>query len=105
MAKSPKRAAALRAQPGYITLRRLSFTHMFSEPVASRPWSMPSTAQWRLAMDRAGQILQAISEEMQTYSDGRVEDWHGTPGAQRFHETLAEVYELQARIDDLRSNY
>jgi hypothetical protein len=100
-----KRSALRAAQPGYITLRRSTLPRLLSEPVAASPSLMPSTARWRIALDRAANLLQMVSEQMQAYSDGRCEDWHEGPGAHRFHENLELINELQAHVDDLRSDF
>jgi len=66
---------------------------------------MPSTARWRIALDRAECLLQAVSEQMQAFSDGRSEQWHAGQSADLFHECLDQINELQAQLDDLRSNF
>jgi hypothetical protein len=105
LAKCKKRSVALLAQRGYITERRRILAHTINEPAAATPWSMPSTARWRLAVDRAARLLQSVSEQMQAYSDGRTQDWHSGRSADCFHENLEQINELQAQIDDLRSNF
>jgi hypothetical protein len=106
LANRKKRPALLLAQRGYITERRCSLGHTINEPAAAAsPWSMPSTARWRLAVDRAARLLQSVSEQMQAYSDGRTQDWHAGRSADCFHENLEQINELQAQIDDLRSNF
>ena len=74
-------------------------------PVAAGPSSMPSTARWRQALDQAARLLQTVGDEMQRYSDNRSERWHEGLSAERFHENLSEVTELQGQLDDLRSNF
>jgi hypothetical protein len=104
LANKKRTTALLRAQPGYITLRR-RLTHPLAEPAAASPWSMPSTARWRIALDRAACLLQIIGAQMQTYSDGRPTHWHAGQGADHFHECLDQINELQAQLDDLRGNF
>lgn len=104
MANKKRTSALLRAQRGYITLKR-SLLHALAEPAAASPWSMPSTARWRIALDRAECLLQAVGEQMQAYSDGRSEQWHAGPSAEHFHECLHQINELQAQLDDLRSSF
>ena len=74
-------------------------------PIANGPSSMPSTARWRTALDRTTHLLEAVRDEMQTYSDERSERWHEGQSAERFHESLDMVNELQTQLDDLRSNF
>jgi hypothetical protein len=74
-------------------------------PVAAGPSSMPSTARWRKALDQAARLMQTVGDEMQTYSDERSERWQESQSAERFHENLDQVTELQAQLDDLRSNF
>ena len=64
---------------------------------------IPNTGRWCLAVDLAARLLQTVGEEMQAYSDERTQQWHEGPVADRFHENLHELNDLQAKIDDLRS--
>jgi hypothetical protein len=99
----------LLAQPGYIALLRNDLTRrikQINEPVAETLCSPPpSPARWRFALDKAARILQAVSEQMETYSDGQSLLWHQGASADRFHEILEQVNELQAQLDDLRSDF
>jgi hypothetical protein len=74
-------------------------------PVAAGPSSMPSSARWRTAIDRAARLLLTIGEEMQAYSDQRSERWHEGQSAESFHENLDLINDLQSQLDDLRSNF
>jgi len=56
-------------------------------------------------MDRAGRLLQMVSEQMQAYSDSRSQIWHQTEGAEHFHDVLKLIIEVQGQIDELRSNF
>jgi hypothetical protein len=66
---------------------------------------MPSTARWRFALDRAGHLLQLVSDQMQAYSDGRSQMWHDSQCADHFHENLEVINELLSQVDDLRSDF
>jgi len=66
---------------------------------------VPSSGRWRLAIDLAARLLQTVAEEMQAYSDERGESWHDGQSAQRFTENLDQISDLQAKIDDLRSEF
>ena len=74
-------------------------------PACAGPSSMPSTARWRKALDQASRLLQTLSEEMQSYSDYRSDDWHVGASAEQFHENLDVVNNIQGELDDLRSNF
>ena len=74
-------------------------------PAAAWPASMPSTARWRIALDRATQLLQTVGQEMQDYSDGRTERWREGQSAERLHENLEQINNLREQLDDLRSNF
>ena len=67
--------------------------------------TVPSTARWRSALDLATRLLQAVSEEMQAYSDERSEAWHDGERAETLHENLDQVNEMLGQIDDLRSQF
>jgi hypothetical protein len=66
---------------------------------------VPSTGRWRMAVDLATRLMQTVAEEMQTYSDERDDRWHDGHSAHRFHENLDTLADLQAQLDDLRSNF
>lgn len=104
MAKTKKRSSALLTQPGYITVQR-GVLRRFPEPCSASASLMPSTGQWRMALDRAQRLLQSVSEQMQAYSDVRSEDWHIGQSAQSFYESLGQINELITQVDDLRSNF
>jgi len=100
-----KHANNAQRQAAYRARLRESSQDMLALPVAARPSSMPSTARWRTALDRAARLLQTVAEEMRAYSDQRSERWHDGQSAERFHEALEQVNDLQEQIDDLRSNF
>lgn len=66
---------------------------------------VPSNGRWRMAIDLAARLLETVAEEMQVYSDERSEHWHEGQSAERFHESLDQVNELQTQVDDLRSSF
>jgi hypothetical protein len=90
--------------PGFLTLERLRRRNA-AQPTAAAPRSMPSTAQWRLSLDKAACLARLVADQMQTYSDGRLPEWYATAGAELFHECLDDLYDLEERLDDIRSNF
>jgi hypothetical protein len=66
---------------------------------------VPSKGRWRVAIDLAARLLDTVAEEMQAYSDERSEYWHEGESAQRFHENLDRIIDLQEQIDDLKSDF
>jgi hypothetical protein len=104
LARQKKRLSALIKQPGYITVQRRNLTRI-PEPTSASASLMPSTGQWRMALDRVQRLLQSVSDQMQAYSDVRSEDWHIGQSAESFHESLGQVNELITQVDDLRSNF
>jgi len=66
--------------------------------------SVWSTARWKMAIDLAERLLQAVAEEMQDYSDQRSERWHDGDVAHRFHENLDQVNDIKELLDDLKSD-
>ncbi len=87
--------ARLRSAPG----------SLLALPVAAGPSSMPSTARWRMAIDQATRLLQTVGEEMEAYANERSERWHEGRSAEIFNDNLDTVTDLQAQLDDLRSNF
>jgi hypothetical protein len=105
MAQPRKHATSAERQAAYRLRLRNAPGNSLALPVAAGPSSMPSTARWRVAIDRAARLLQTVGEEMQDYSDERSERWQEGQSADRFHENLEQVNDLQALLDDLRSNF
>lgn len=105
MAQPRKHTTNAERQAAYRARLHNVADHQLGLPVAAGPSSMPSTARWRVALDRATRLMQTVSDEMQNYSDDRSERWHEGQSAERFHETLDQLNELLGQVDDLRSNY
>jgi hypothetical protein len=105
MAQPRKHSTNAERQAAYRARQHNAPDQPLALPAAAGPSSMPSTARWRMALDRATRLMQTVSEEMQAYSDDRSELWHEGQSAERFHESLDQVYELQTQLDDLRSNF
>ena len=74
-------------------------------PALAPLWTVPTKGRWRLAVDLAARLLQAVSEEMQAYSDQRSEAWNMGQTADRLHENIDQVAEALQRVDDLRSEF
>ena len=68
-------------------------------------WALPYKQRWREALDRAAQLLEVVAEQMHAYSNERSEEWHTHDMSVVFHDNLQEVIELQADLDNLRSNF
>lgn len=105
MAQSRKHATNAERQAAYRVRLSSASETLLALPASAGPSSMPSAARWRKALDQATLLLQTVAEEMQTYSDDRTERWREGQSGETFHETLDQVIELQAQIDDLRSNF
>jgi hypothetical protein len=70
------------------------------------PLSLVSpTGRWRIAVDLAARLLHTVAEQMQDYSDEQGDHWHQGHNAERIHENLDCLSDLQAQLDDLRSNF
>ncbi|MGH9439392.1 MAG: hypothetical protein ACRD22_16255 [Terriglobia bacterium] len=71
-----------------------------------RPLSLVSpTGRWRIAVDLAARLLQTVAEQMQAYSDEQGDHWHEGSSAEWIHENIDCLNDLQAQLDDLRSNF
>jgi|HubBroStandDraft_6_1064221.scaffolds.fasta_scaffold367458_2 hypothetical protein len=70
------------------------------------PLSLVSpTGRWRIAVDLAARLLHTVAEQMQAYSDEQDDHWHEGHSAQRIHENLDCLSNIQAQLDDLRSDF
>lgn len=105
MAQPRKHTTNAERQAAYRARLCDTVDHPLGLPVAAGPSSMPSSARWRVALDRAVRLLQTVSDEMQEYSDERSERWHEGTSSDRFHETLDQLNDLLGQADELRSNY
>lgn len=105
MAQPRKHTTNATRQAAYRERLRNAPNNLLALPASAGPSSMPSTARWRMALDQATRLLQTLSEEMQAYSDERSERWREGQSAEHFHESLDQVNDLQAQLDDLRSNF
>jgi hypothetical protein len=105
MAQQRKYSTSAERQSAYRARMRNAPDAPLCLPAAAGPSSMPSTARWRVALDRATRLLSTVSDEMQAYSDNRSERWQDSQSAENFHESLDQVNDLQASLDDLRSNF
>lgn len=105
MAQPRKHATNAERQAAYRARLRNTAEDPLALPAAAGPSSMPSSARWRTALDKAARLMQTVSQEMQAYSDQRSERWHEGESAQCFHDCLDHVVDLQEQIDDLRSNF
>ncbi len=105
MARSTKRSASLRRQPGFLTVQRERLIDASAQPLTPSPDAMPSAPRWRTALDQATQLMQGIVDQMQEYSDESSLIWHNTYGAERFHECLNDVIHIHESLDDMRSNF
>jgi len=74
-------------------------------PALAPLYTVPSKGRWRLAVDLAARLLQAVAEEMQAYSDQRSEAWNMGQTASRLHENIDLVTETLQHVDDLRSEF
>ena len=67
--------------------------------------SAPPTDRWRMAVDLAARLLQAVAEEAQDYFDRRPEDWTTGQAAQQLNENIDMITNLLALTDDLRRQF
>jgi hypothetical protein len=105
MARMRRYATNSERQAAYRSRQQESGTPPLYLPALAPLSTVPSTARWRSALDLATRLLQAVSEEMQAYSDQRSEAWHEGERAETLHENLDQVNEMLGQIDDLRSRF
>jgi hypothetical protein len=98
-------ATGAERQSAYRSRQKDAHTPPLYLPALAPLSTVPSTARWRSALDLATRLLQAVSEEMQAYSDERSEAWHDGERAETLHENLDQVNEMLGQIDDLRSQF
>lgn len=105
MARMRKYATNAERQAAYRSRQREASLPPLYLPALCPLSQVPSKGRWRTAIDLAARLLETVAEEMQTYSDERSESWHEGESAQRFHENLDRVTDLQEQIDDLKSEF
>ena len=98
-ATSAERQAAYRAR---LNEAQLPAVYLPALNALSR---VPSKGRWKMAVDLAARLMQNVAEEMQAYSDERSEKWHEGDTADRFHENLDQVSDLQEQLDDLKAGF
>ena len=65
----------------------------------------PPAGRWRLAVDLAARLLQAVAEETQAYEDSRPESWTTGYAAQALSADIDMLTEILGLIDDLRRQF
>jgi len=105
MARMRRYATSAERQAAYRSRKQDAQTPPLYLPALAPLSTVPSTARWRSALDLATRLLQAVSEEMQAYSDERSVAWHEGERAETLHENLDQVNEMLGQIDDLRSQF
>jgi hypothetical protein len=65
----------------------------------------PPVGRWRLAVDLAARLLQAVAEETQDYVDARTEAWTTGKAAEQLNENIDAITDMLAQIDDLRRQF
>ncbi len=105
MARMRKYATNAERQAAYRSRQREASLPPLYLPALCPLSQVPSKGRWRVAIDLAARLLDTVAEEMQAYSDERSEYWHEGESAQRFHENLDRIIDLQEQIDDLKSDF
>lgn len=99
---------------GHVRARRLVAYRIWPElhtgnilnmPPRKQLWAIAYKQRWREALDRAAQLLEVVAEQMHAYSSERSEEWHIQDMGVVFQDNLEEVIEIQADLDNLRSNF
>ena len=65
----------------------------------------PPAGRWRLAVDLAARLLQAVAEEAQQYVDGRSEAWTTGQAAELLNENIDAITDMLDKFDDLRRQF
>ncbi len=104
MSRSKRRIRAKRL-PAYHIWPELNTGSILNMPPRKQLWTISEKHRWREALDRAAQLLQAVAEQMQAYSNERSNEWHDQDVGAAFHDNLQEVTQLQADLDEVRSNF
>jgi hypothetical protein len=109
MMSKPSKRSEVRVQARRLAAYRiwpeLQTGSILNMPPRKQLWSLPYKQRWREALDRAAQLLEVVAEQMHAYSNERSDEWHCRDLGIVFHDNLQEVIELQADLDDLRSNF
>jgi len=65
----------------------------------------PPAGRWRLAVDLAARLMQAVADETQDYMNRRSESWTTGMAAQSMNQNIDMLNDILAQIDDIRSHF
>lgn len=93
-----QRQAAYRRRCHEATRQQLQQKGLPALPAVS---TMPGTVRWNQAIANAGQILELVEQEMQTYYDERSQAWLETERGNNFQERIDAVSQARQFVEDI----
>jgi hypothetical protein len=63
--------------------------------------TIPGTVRWKATVAQARALLEAMAEEIQSYSEDRSDDWQETERAQTLANAIDGLNDIIERLDEL----